>query len=76
MYRPAVFCLRVQGELGANWAEYLSVRSMSVELDQDGCPVTVLTTDAVDQCALIGIINHVNMLGMPLVSVECVLAER
>jgi hypothetical protein len=75
MYEPAVFRLRVQGELGANWAEHLSVRSMSSELDQDGCPVTVLTTDLVDQCALVGIINHVNMLGIPLVSVECVLPE-
>jgi hypothetical protein len=28
-------------------------------------------TEPLDQAGLIGMINHVNMLGLPLVSVEC-----
>jgi hypothetical protein len=35
---------------------------------------TTLISERVDQAGLIGVINTVNMLGLPLVSVECVSA--
>jgi hypothetical protein len=75
MYEPAVFGLRLQGELGEDWADYFGAQSMSLEIDPDGHTVTILTTEPVDQAGLIGIINHVNMLGLPLVSVECLSAD-
>jgi hypothetical protein len=44
---------------------------MSVEVDQAGVTSTILVSEPVDQAALIGIINHLNGLGHPLVSVQC-----
>ena len=71
MYEFFVFAVRIQGQIGEDWSRRFGARSMSVELDGDGFPVTVLTTEPMDQAGLIGLLNHVNMLGLPLVSVEC-----
>jgi hypothetical protein len=75
MYQPAVFCICLQGEVDESWIDYFDAQSLSVEVDAEGHGVTVLTTEPVDQAGLIGIINYVNMLGLPLVSVECLSAE-
>jgi hypothetical protein len=74
MYDPAVFSIRIQGEIGEDWAEYFGARTISTEWTATGFPVTVLTTEPVDQAGLVGLINHVNMLGLPLVSLECLWA--
>jgi hypothetical protein len=76
MYDPAVFAIRIQGEIGEDWAEYFGARTISVEQGAAGFPVTVLKTEPLDQAGLIGMINHVNMLGLPLVSVECLAAPE
>jgi hypothetical protein len=49
---------------------------MAVDRDEDGFSVTSVTTEPVDQAALMGMINHLNCLGLPLMSVECLPAER
>jgi hypothetical protein len=72
MYDPAVFRIRIQGELTESWSEYFELQSMAVERDEEGPSVTALTTEPVDQAALMGMIVHLNDLGLPLVSVECV----
>ena len=48
---------------------------MAVERDEDGFSVTAVITEPVDQAALLGIINHLNCLGLPLVLVEYLPAE-
>lgn len=75
MYEPAVFCIRIQGELDADWSEYFGAQSVTVAVNEAGFPVTTLTSDPVDQAGLIGMINRVNALGLPLVSVECLSTE-
>jgi hypothetical protein len=40
------------------------------EVDEAGFPVTTLISEPVDQAALVGLINHLNGLGLALVSVE------
>ena len=76
MYAPAIFAIRIQGEIGEDWAEYFGARTIAMERCESGFPVTILTTEPVDQAGLIGLINHVNMLGLPLVSVECLSASE
>jgi hypothetical protein len=71
MYDPAVFLIRVEGKLGESWLEYFGAQSMSVEVDDAGLSSTTLISEPVDQAALIGMINCLNGLGLPLVSVEC-----
>ncbi len=75
MYEPAVFTIRIQGELDEDWSEYFGAQSLSVEADEAGFPVTTLVSEPVDQAALVGLINHLNGLGLSLVSVECLPTE-
>ena len=75
MYEPAVFRICIQGELDESWSESFSAQSVSVELDQDGNAVTILISEPMDQAALVGLVNHLNALGIPLISVECRLTE-
>ena len=75
MCQPAVFCLRLQGAVDESWSDYFGAQSLSIEVDAEGHAVTVLTTEPVDQAGLIGIINYANMLGLPLVSVDCLSIE-
>lgn len=72
MFDPAVFCIRVQGKLGESWSDYFGAQSMSVEVDETGLSSTTLVSEPVDQAALLGIINRLNSLGLPLVSIEFV----
>jgi hypothetical protein len=72
MFEPAVFRIRVEGKLSESWSEYFGAQSMSVEVDEAGPISTILIGEPVDQAALIGMINHLNGLGHPLVSVEWV----
>ena len=75
MYESSVFAIRIQGEIGKHWSRYFGAQSMLVELDADGFPVTTLISEPVDQAALIGMINCLNGMALPLVSVECLPAE-
>jgi hypothetical protein len=71
MYEPAVFRICIQGELGDSWSDYFGAQSVTVELDQNGNAVTTLISEAMDQGALVGVVNRLNALGMPLISVAC-----
>jgi hypothetical protein len=70
MHEPAVFRICIQGELDESWFDYFSVQSASAEEDKEGNKVTVIISDPVDQGALLGLVNHLNSLGIPLISVE------
>jgi hypothetical protein len=74
MFDPAVFCIRVRGSLGESWLAYFGAQSISVDVDESGASSTTLISEPVDQAALIGMINLLNGLGLPLVSVECLAA--
>jgi hypothetical protein len=75
MYDRVVFFIRVQGDLDESWCEYFGTQSMTVSVDKSGSPATTLVSEPVDQSALLGIINHWNALGLPLISVECLPEE-
>ena len=75
MYEPAIFCIRVQGELNKSWCDYFDTQSLTVAVDESGSPATILISAPVDQSALVGMINHLNALGVPLISVECLPTE-
>jgi hypothetical protein len=71
MYDSAVFCIQVQGDLDERWCEYFSTQSLTARVDESGSPATTLISAPVHQSALLGMINHLNALGLPLISVEC-----
>lgn len=70
MHEPAVFRIRIQGELDENWFEYFGAQSSSVEVDPADNIVTTIISEPMDQARLIGLVNHLNGLGIPLISVE------
>jgi hypothetical protein len=71
MYDPQVYRIRVDGELGESWSDYFRARSISVQTDEKGLSSTTLISEPVDQAALVGILSHLNALGLPVVSIEC-----
>ena len=72
MYTPTVFRIRVQGVLDESLSTYFGSHDMLVEEDETASPVTVFTSEPLDQSALAGLIGHLNVLGLPLMSVEYV----
>ena len=70
MCDPVIYSIRVQGELNERWCEYFGTRSLTVSVDESGSPMTMLITEPGDQSAIVGMINHLNALGLPLISVE------
>jgi hypothetical protein len=70
MYDLSIYCIRFQGKLDESWSEYFGAQSMSYEQDGAGNIVTVIISDPMDQAALVGLVNHLNRLGIPLISVE------
>ena len=62
---PARYRLRVQGQLGPQWADWFAGFTLSWEVPGD----TVLVGQVIDQAALHGLLNTIRDLGLPLLEV-------
>jgi hypothetical protein len=71
LHRPAVYEIRVPGELDESWADWLGTMSIRVASEGGGPPVTTLT-GRVDQAALHSLLRRLYALGLPLISATCV----
>lgn len=69
--RQAYYQIKVPGELDENWFEWGGEMTVTVEIDDDGLPVTTLT-GSLDQAALQGLLRRLYAMGLPLISVICV----
>jgi len=58
--------IRIEGELGQDWADWFGGPSISRQ--EDG--VTLLTCAVADQAALHGVLRQLRDLGLPLLSVN------
>jgi hypothetical protein len=67
--QPTIYQIRLKGHLGHQWTEWFG--GLSVTLEENG--VTLLTGPVVDQAALHSLLKKVRDLGMPLLSIGCVL---
>jgi NADPH:quinone reductase-like Zn-dependent oxidoreductase len=63
---PAVYELKLRGQLGDQWSEWFGGASITVQDDGD----TVLLCTVSDQAALHGLLKKVRDLGIPLLSVR------
>ena len=63
--QPATYQIRVQGELGENWADRFSNMTITGEGG-----ITTLTGTVADQPALHGLLIKIRDLGLPLLSVN------
>lgn len=67
--RPAMYRIRVTGHLPESWSDRLG--GMTITDDSgSGAPVTILCGRLLDQAALLGVLNALYGLHLPLVSVE------
>jgi len=69
--RPATYQIRVPGELGENWSDWIDEMTVTVDAEGDGHPVTTLQ-GSLDQAALQGLLRRLYSLGLPLISVNYV----
>jgi hypothetical protein len=69
--RPAIYQIKVPGELDESWSDWAGGMTITVESEGDGPPVTTLT-GTLDQAALQGLLRRLYSLGLPLISVNCV----
>ena len=69
------YCIRVGGTVNASWSDSLDGLTIATEQLPDGTEVTTLRGKLADQSALVGVLNDLHDLGIPLVSVERVADE-
>jgi hypothetical protein len=69
-YEPAVYCIRVQGEVGEGWSEYFTDMDICTEYMPEGQPVSTIFGRARDQAELVCMISLLYEMRLPLLSVE------
>jgi len=62
---PAIYRIRIQGQLDSQWADWFN--EMTITLEEDGN--TLLTGQVIDQAALHGLLKKIRDLGLTLISV-------
>jgi hypothetical protein len=72
---PARYRIRVQGYLDDSWANQLGGMTITTTTRDDRAPVTVLCGRLIDQAAVLGVLNALYGLLLPLLSVECLEIE-
>jgi hypothetical protein len=60
----------IQGTLDAGWSDRLGDMNIAVAPLTDGAAASLLIGELADQSALLGVLNTLHDLGLPLVSVE------
>ena len=68
LVRPAVYQIKIPGDLTGSSSEWVDQLEIRVEIDDAGNAVTILTGE-LDQAALHGLLRRLYTLGLPLISV-------
>ena len=69
---PAMYRIRVRGQLDSSWSERLGGMTVTTSGGRDTDQTTMLEGQLLDQAALAGIINTLYDMQLPLISVECI----
>lgn len=68
---PATYRIRIKGGLDERWSDRLGGMIITTSKVGDRKPVTTLVGPLLDQAALLGVLNALYDLHLPLFSVEC-----
>jgi hypothetical protein len=68
---PAIYEIRVQGRIDPNWSDRLDGMAISLAISDANPPVTTLVGELNDQAALLGVLNSLYELHLPVLSVLC-----
>ena len=67
---PAMYKIKVQGELKENWSERLLGMQITIDRSQRNIPISVLVGQINDQTALSGVLNALYDYNMTIISVH------
>ncbi|MCP4404458.1 MAG: hypothetical protein GY801_45045 [bacterium] len=68
---PAAYQIRIKGSLEEYWSERLGGMRLTTSKQEEHVLVTELTGLLIDQAALLGVLNTLYDLHMPILSVTC-----
>ena len=68
---PAVYRVRVRGKLDVEWARDVSGMEVTEEYGPTGERRTILVGHLPDQAALLGVLNALYEMHLPVLSVDC-----
>ena len=71
MQGPAIYRIRVRGQLKAQWSERLEAMNITGLQQPDGEIESILVGRLADQTALAGVLNTLYELHLPVLSVDC-----
>jgi hypothetical protein len=66
---PATYQINVQGRIDPNWSDRMAGMEIRNSVDQTNSPVTTLDGEVSDQAALLGVLNSLYELHLPIISV-------
>jgi hypothetical protein len=70
--RPATYQIKVQGRIDSNWSDRMAGMQIRITPEQTNPPITILEGEVSDQAALLGVLNSLYELHLPIVSVAVV----
>ena len=70
--RPATYQIKVQGRIDPKWSDRMTGMQMRIAPEQTTPPITTLEGEVSDQAALLGVLNSLYELHLPIVSVAVV----
>jgi hypothetical protein len=68
---PVVYRVLVQGRVASNWSDRLQGMGISQATTDSGHIVSTLMGELPDQTALVGVLNALYEMHLPVLSVEC-----
>ena len=69
--QPVICRIRVQGRISADWADRFEGLAINTTPAAPAQVITTLEGELSDQAALVGVINSLHDLRLPVLSVEC-----
>jgi hypothetical protein len=76
LHEPASYRICVQGVLDPSWSDTFAGLAITCAPVTGQGPVTILTGQLIDQAMLLGVLNGLYGLGLPLLSVEWLVEGR
>ncbi|MCJ7715697.1 MAG: hypothetical protein MUO54_04160 [Anaerolineales bacterium] len=67
---PAIYCIKVQGVIDERYAGYFGDMVISTEKKAEGRISGILTGSLKDQTELLGVLNALHNLHLPIVSIQ------
>ncbi len=64
--KPIQYIIQVKGNLGSHWEHWFE--GMKIEPAENG--LTIISGDVIDQSELLGILEKIHSLNLPLISVQ------